>query len=156
MRHLNIILKSKNWGEADYLTYQFMLRLARRTIQTYLEPRSINRLSCPDLQTINQLWVDSDKRFGFSVQKEIWIKTGMRMGIKNKDFTKKDSETYGRFIKTVGNKGYYNNYLELHRGALPTFGVMGGIKFGSHVPRNVYEPISINSYFVLRLKECNL
>jgi hypothetical protein len=150
---LDNLLKNRKWEAADYQTYQLMLHLAKRTTQKFLTPHSINSLSCPDLQRINQLWVDSDKRFGFSVQKEIWIKTGMKMGIKREDFTKKDRETYDRFFRTVNYKGKYSEPL---RGSLPTFGVMGGVEFGSYQPRNVYEPISTNSYFVLRLVKCNI
>ncbi|MBW4595771.1 MAG: AAA-like domain-containing protein [Brasilonema angustatum HA4187-MV1] len=100
---LEYSLKSKNWEAADRQTYQLMLNIAKREEERYLEEDNINSFSCPDLRKIDQLWItNSDKRFGFSVQKEIWIKTRNRLGIKLKDWTSEDEKNYFRFAKAVG------------------------------------------------------
>ncbi|WP_414586161.1 AAA-like domain-containing protein [Scytonema sp. PCC 10023] len=99
---LKYYLKDKNWKAAEPLTSQLMLNVAKREEQQYLDDDDINNFSCPDLKEINKLWVESDKRFGFSVQKEIWIKTGNRLSIKPLDWTMKDYDNYLRFAKTVG------------------------------------------------------
>ncbi|QIR40140.1 hypothetical protein HCG51_27795 [Tolypothrix sp. PCC 7910] len=99
----------KNWQTADIKTYQLMLNLAKREKVGYLDYEQINSFSCLDLQNIDKLWVNADKRFGFSVQKEIWIKTGNRLGIKPGDWTDKDYDNYLQFARAVG---WYDDKLE--------------------------------------------
>ncbi|EKF05425.1 GUN4 domain-containing protein [Tolypothrix sp. PCC 7601] len=99
---LEYSLKAKNWQAADLQTDQLMLNIAKREKEEYLDLDSINNFSCPDLKKIDQLWVNSDKRFGFSVQKEIWISTGNRLGIKPEEWNDKDVENYYRFATAVG------------------------------------------------------
>ncbi|WP_341530009.1 AAA-like domain-containing protein [Nostoc sp. UHCC 0302] len=106
---LENFLKTKNWSDADKQTYILMLNIAQREEQGYLNYEDINRFSCPDLQKIDKLWVNADKRFGFSVQKEIWIKTGNRLNIKLGDWTDKDYDNYLQFARAVG---WYDNELE--------------------------------------------
>lgn len=70
---LEYSLKAKNWQAADEQTYKLMLNIAKREEQRYLDYDNIDNFSCPDLHKIDKLWViNSEKRFGFSVQKEIW------------------------------------------------------------------------------------
>ncbi len=103
---LEYSLKAENWQAADIQTYQLMLNIAKREKERYLDYDDINNFYCPDLQRIDQLWVNSDKRFGFSVQKKIWISTGNRLGIKPSEWNDKDSENYFRFATAVG---WYDN-----------------------------------------------
>ena len=125
---LEYFLKAKNWSDADDKTYRLMLNIAKREEQGYLDYDNINSFSCPDLQRIDQLWVsNSDKLFGFSVQKEIWIKTGNRLGIKPNEWTDKDELNFIRFATVVGwytykqngssrGRGDYVSYTELIQG----------------------------------------
>ncbi|MDZ8051950.1 MAG: AAA-like domain-containing protein [Aulosira sp. ZfuVER01] len=122
---LEYYLKAKNWQAADKQTYLLMLNVAKREKEKYLDINSINNFSCLDLKTIDQLWVtNSDKRFGFSVQKEIWTSTGNRLGKKPEVIdtietidvigTKIDFENYIRFATSVGwydGKNRYNKLL---------------------------------------------
>lgn len=137
---LQYYLKAKDWEAADRQTNQVMLYVAQREEQQYLNYDDINNFSCPHLKEINKLWVESDKRFGFSVQKEIWIKTGNRLGIKRKDWTAEDFENSLRFAKTVGwyddkkvdetagSKGYFLRYDEfIKRMGELSEGVGGGV-----------------------------
>ncbi|MDF5722128.1 MAG: AAA-like domain-containing protein [Rhizonema sp. PD37] len=104
---LRVYLNAKNWEAADKQTYRLMLNIAKTGERKYLVYDDINSFSCPDLRKINQLWItNSDKRFGFTVQKEIWIKTGNRLGIKLKDWANKDTKNYLLFTKAVG---WYND-----------------------------------------------
>ncbi|MDM9580217.1 AAA-like domain-containing protein [Nostoc sp. GT001] len=123
-------LKNKDWESADQQTDQLMLNIAKREEQGYLDYSDINRFSCPDLQKIDKLWFNTDNRFGFRVQKEIWIST---------------AQNYFQFAKTVGwyaekasgdNRGSWVSYTELikgikdnavgYRGSLPTMRFGGG------------------------------
>ncbi|MEA5567786.1 AAA-like domain-containing protein [Anabaena sp. UHCC 0399] len=100
---LGYFLKAKNWESADELTYRLMINIAKSEEEGNLDFDNIKNFSCPDIQKINQLWVsNSDKRFGFSVQKEIWIRTNNKLGLKLEDFANTNMDNYLRFAKTVG------------------------------------------------------
>ncbi|MHC5932230.1 GUN4 domain-containing protein, partial [Nostoc sp.] len=99
---LEYFLKAKNWQAASQQTDRLILNIAKREKQRNLDDNSINTFSCRDLKNIDQLWANADKRFGLSVQKEIWISTGNRMGIKPKEWNIKDNENYLNFAKKVG------------------------------------------------------
>ncbi len=111
---LQSYLNAQNWQEADDLTYRLILTLAKREKEKSLEYDSMNSLSCPDLQRIDKLWVsNSHSRFGFSVEKEILIKTGNRLGIKPEQLNDKDYKKYLQFAKAVGwyEGGAVNDYV---------------------------------------------
>ena len=100
---LQYFLEAKNWPEADQQTTKLMLNIAKREKEGYLDYNSINTFSCPNLKRIDQLWViNSNKRFGFSVQKEIWIQTGNRLGVRPEEWSDEDFENYERFSRVVG------------------------------------------------------
>ncbi|MBD2459083.1 AAA-like domain-containing protein [Nostoc sp. FACHB-87] len=151
---LEYFLKAKNWEAADLETYKLMLNIAKREEETYLDYEQINSFSCPDLQRIDQLWVNADKRFGFSVQKEIWISTGNTLGIKPGEWTDKDTENYLQFARAVG---WYDDKLDVlisrikldfvRRGGLPVRRStwVGGVNFGEGL-----------SSLALRLVNCNI
>ncbi|MBW4443616.1 MAG: GUN4 domain-containing protein [Plectolyngbya sp. WJT66-NPBG17] len=85
---LRDVLKLGKWQEADDLTLDIMLKIARCKKQGYMELEHIQKLPRIDLRTIDALWVKYSKgRFGFSVQKKIYLeccgKTD-RMGMKYK------------------------------------------------------------------------
>ncbi|HIK03290.1 MAG TPA: GUN4 domain-containing protein [Trichormus sp. M33_DOE_039] len=77
-RRLRDLLKAGQWKEADQETLQVMLKAADREKEGWLEgTSSIEKFPCTDLRTIDQLWVRySNGRYGFSVQKKIWIEVG--------------------------------------------------------------------------------
>ncbi|MBC1299309.1 GUN4 domain-containing protein [Nostoc sp. UCD122] len=107
---LEYFLKAKNWESADRETDKLMLNIAKRETERYLDYEQINGFSCDDLRKIDQLWVsNSDNRFGFSVQKEIWISTKNRLGVKPEDWNDLDNENYLRFAKAVG---WYDDKIE--------------------------------------------
>ncbi|MEH2423127.1 MAG: AAA-like domain-containing protein [Nostoc sp.] len=117
---LEYFLKAKNWKSVDTKTSQLMLNIAKRDEQGYLDYDNINNFSCPELQKIDHLWVNADNRFGFSVQKEIWIKTGNRLGIKPEDWNLNDEKNYVQFAKAVGwydEKGTGDNQARDNRGS---------------------------------------
>lgn len=105
---LEYFLKAKNWESADGETDKLMLNIAKT--ERYLDYEQINSFSCDDLRKIDQLWVsNSDNRFGFSVQKGIWISTKNRLGVKPEDWNDLDTENYFRFAKAVG---WYDDKIE--------------------------------------------
>ena len=72
-------LKGKKWQEADKETDRIMLKMAGG--KPFLDKESIEQLDCTVLQKIDALWLEnSNGRFGFSVQKEIYEETGNIIG----------------------------------------------------------------------------
>ncbi|MEM9809112.1 MAG: GUN4 domain-containing protein, partial [Cyanobacteria bacterium P01_D01_bin.56] len=76
-RQLRELLRAKRWLKADGETGRIMLKATKRNGLGYFDPLEIEQFSCQDLRTIDQLWVTaSGGRFGFSVQKELYVKCG--------------------------------------------------------------------------------
>jgi serine/threonine protein kinase len=103
--NLRDLLKAQNWEEADKETDELL------------------NFPCQDLRTIDQLWVQYSKgRFSFSVQKEIYLSVGGRLG-------SYEPETFLRFYETVGWD--YINYNSQERGHLPTVARKHCVGWGS-------------------------
>jgi formylglycine-generating enzyme required for sulfatase activity len=76
-KKLQKLLEAGEWKEADQETARVMLQVAGREKEGWLNIDSIENFPCEDLRTIDQLWVKySNSRFGFSVQKNIWLECG--------------------------------------------------------------------------------
>ena len=74
---LRDLLATGEWKEADQKTFKVMLKAARREKEGWFDTNSIENFPGDDLRTIDQLWVKySQGRFGFSVQKKIWLEVG--------------------------------------------------------------------------------
>jgi serine/threonine-protein kinase len=74
---LQKLLAAGEWKAADQETARVMLQVAGREQERWLDIESIEKFPCEDLRTIDQLWVKySNGRFGFSVQKNIWLECG--------------------------------------------------------------------------------
>ncbi len=72
--YLQYLLDKKQFGLADLETTNVMLWIAKREKDGYFEMEDIRNFPFPDINTINQLWFSaSEGKFGFSVQKQIWI-----------------------------------------------------------------------------------
>lgn len=91
-------LKNGKWREADEETFKVMLKVANQEEQGWLDEESMENFPCEDLRTINQLWVKySEGKFGFSVQKEIYLSLGG-------DTRSYNQEVFGKFFDRVGWK----------------------------------------------------
>jgi uncharacterized caspase-like protein len=74
---LRDLLKAGSWKEADYETYLVMIQAVGKKENDYFESDELLNFPCTDLRTIDRLWVKySNGRFGFSVQKEIYLSCG--------------------------------------------------------------------------------
>ncbi|MBE9259035.1 GUN4 domain-containing protein [Dolichospermum sp. LEGE 00246] len=77
---LSDLLFAKKWQEADQETAQLMLKCANREKEGYLDFDSCRNFPQEELRIIDQLWLKySQNRFGFSVQKQIWIELGGKL-----------------------------------------------------------------------------
>lgn len=73
---LRDLLKTGNWKDADYETYLVMLKVVGCEKGDDYDKDLLN-FPCTDLRTIDRLWVKySNGRFGFSVQKKIYLEVG--------------------------------------------------------------------------------
>lgn len=76
---LQHLLTSQDFQAADRITVQKLCELAGPAAvqRKWLYFTEIDKLPLTDLQTINTLWlVYSESKFGFSVQREIWLSLG--------------------------------------------------------------------------------
>ncbi|MGJ3249222.1 MAG: GUN4 domain-containing protein [Elainellaceae cyanobacterium] len=79
-RELVNYLANGRWKEADQETLNVMLEVTNQKEQGYLSLESLRNFPCDDLRIIDQLWVKfSGGKFGFSVQKDIWVEVGGKL-----------------------------------------------------------------------------
>ena len=77
---LRDLLKARQWKEADKETYELILRAVGRKLGDYIREKELLNFPCTDLKTIDRLWVKySQGRFGFSVQKKIYVECGAKL-----------------------------------------------------------------------------
>lgn len=138
--HLRDLLTAGKWKEADLTTRYVMLKAARRLNENYLDKDSMDNFSCDDLRTIDQLWVKySQGRFGFSVQKKIWLEVGGKF----------DRETISKLYDRVGwIKGGFE--LDFY---LLTFNLQAPT---GHLPKMIYYQSVSFLFFFSRIDICNL
>ncbi|MGB5593735.1 MAG: GUN4 domain-containing protein, partial [Crocosphaera sp.] len=92
---LTYLLASQQWQAADGETYKVMLEVANSQ-KSYLSLEDIQNFPVEELRIIDRLWVDySNGHFGFTVQKQIWLDCGGKIG-------KYDYKAYERFCDRVG------------------------------------------------------
>ncbi|MDX2240643.1 MAG: GUN4 N-terminal ARM-like repeat domain-containing protein [Leptolyngbyaceae cyanobacterium bins.302] len=76
---LQILLAKQDFQAADQLTLQKLCELAGESAvqRKWIYFTEVEQFPAIDLQTINALWlVHSDGKFGFSVQRELWLSLG--------------------------------------------------------------------------------
>ncbi|BFM40009.1 periplasmic protein, function unknown [Synechocystis sp. LKSZ1] len=78
---LQVALNNQQFQKANEITHRLLLTAAGRIAQGWFRGEDIEKLPCWDLKTIDTLWKTASKgRFGFSVQYDIFVKTGNRPG----------------------------------------------------------------------------
>jgi len=94
---LRDLLKAGNWKDADDETSLVMLKGVGRKQGDWIRHEELLNFPCTDLRTIDSLWVKySSGRFGFSVQKNIYLEVG------GKPDGKFYTEAFEKFIDRVG------------------------------------------------------
>ncbi|MBW4513647.1 MAG: GUN4 domain-containing protein [Timaviella obliquedivisa GSE-PSE-MK23-08B] len=74
---LQALLAQQDFQTADRLTLEKMCELAGAATQKWFYFTAVQSFPIADLQTINSLWlVHSEGKFGFSVQRELWLGLG--------------------------------------------------------------------------------
>jgi len=125
---LRDLLAAGNWKEADQETYRVMIQAVGKETGNWFTTDELLNFPCVDLKTIDRLWAKySNGKFGFSVQKKIYLECG---GIPDGRYYE---EAYKKFGDRVGwrrneqwvfNVTYSTSSPEGH---LPSGGVQGGL-----------------------------
>ena len=107
LNELDYLMQQNRWEDADFQNLEFIRVSAKREKQGYLEPNDIKNFNCNDLRKVDNLWLkNSDKKFGYSVQKRIYLETGNSLDFDWEEgrFTKESDEGYNSFAERVGWK----------------------------------------------------
>jgi hypothetical protein len=115
LNELDYLMKENRWKDADLKNSEFVSFFAKGEL-------SFKNLQCQDLKKVDNLWVtNSNGKFGFSVQKKIFIKTGtLDFDSKRGTFTKWSEDGYNSFGEKVGWKkgkeegGNWIEWKDLH------------------------------------------
>jgi len=98
---LRDLLKAQDWYAADKETYRTMCEVMDRQQEGWLRVEHIQQFPCQDLRNIDRLWVKySNGRFGFSVQKKIYVESGAKL-----DGEYPGQEIWEKFGDRVGWRG---------------------------------------------------
>ena len=134
-RELEQLLKNKEWRKADELTAKLMLKVANREKEGWLDHERIKAFPCEDLRTIDQLWVNySNSKFGFSIQKKLWLEYGGEIGRYDYEVFKKFAAKIGWYHPQNNDWRTYAEFMndtENTRNAMPaSLPLMGGYHGG--------------------------
>jgi serine/threonine protein kinase len=135
------LLAEGKWKEADRESDRLMLEIMFRTSFNDLSDVDLSNFPCEHLRKLDQLWVKySGGKFGFSVQKNIWLKIG----------GKNDYETYKKLSEYLGwrknglriiNKEIIFDVHTAPVGNSPTFGRLWRLKL---------------PFLLMRLQQCKI
>ncbi|MBS3027814.1 MAG: GUN4 domain-containing protein [Dolichospermum sp. DET50] len=77
---LESLLKAGKWRDADLETWELMKKLTKREQEGWLRLEDVKNFPRQELRKMDQLWVKySNGKFGFSVQKQIWLDLGGKL-----------------------------------------------------------------------------
>ncbi|MEO1743132.1 MAG: GUN4 domain-containing protein [Cyanobacteria bacterium J06629_9] len=86
-----------DWKAADQYTYRMLYQVLKKPHKSGFNPRELLNFPCEDLVRIDGLWVQhSQGKFGFSVQKDLWVECGGKLD------GKWDFETYKKLSDRMG------------------------------------------------------
>ena len=80
--YLSKLLSEGKWEDANTLTYQLMVDVVGKNKNKgdKLTKEDLRNFPCTDLKTIDKLWLNhSNSKFGFSIQKEIYLSIGGKL-----------------------------------------------------------------------------
>lgn len=75
--HLENLLTSSKWRNADEETNLILLKITNRVDAGWLREQDFTTLSCFNLETIDELWSNHTQgHFGFTAQSKVWQAVG--------------------------------------------------------------------------------
>lgn len=124
-QQLEAYLKAQQWKEADTETYRLMITAIGKEEGQWFEEEELLNFPCDALRAIDQLWVKySEDRFGFSVQKQIYVDCGAKL-----DGKYPGDEIWNKFGDRVGwrKEGEWLEYADLNPSLSSPSGISPGI-----------------------------
>ncbi|WP_019503178.1 GUN4 domain-containing protein [Pleurocapsa sp. PCC 7319] len=109
---LRNLLAAEKWREADEKTKELIFEVRKVVNKAYYLDYETEEFSCSHFKQIDALWVEySDGRFGFSVQKPVYIETGNNP----EKWDSEAAEAYIHFADRVGWRkgGEWLDYQDL-------------------------------------------
>ncbi|MFO5439644.1 MAG: GUN4 domain-containing protein [Dolichospermum sp.] len=118
-QNLEALLKAGKWRDADEETWNLMLKLTKREEEGWLRVEDAKNFPRQELRKMDQLWVKySNGKFGFSVQKQIWLELGGKLdGEYDRDTFRKLGDRVG--WRKNGEWLSYDSYTFSSTNALP-------------------------------------
>ena len=96
-QNLEALLQAGKWRDADLETWELMKKLTKREQEGWLRLEDLKNFPRQELRKMDQLWVKySNGKFGFSVQKQIWLELGGKLD------GEPDYDTYKKLGSRVG------------------------------------------------------
>jgi hypothetical protein len=126
---LETLLQAGKWKDADLETWELMKKLTKREKEGQLRLEDYQNFPREELRIMDQLWVKhSNGKFGFSVQKQIWL--GLGGDFDGKYLDGNTRSTYMKLCERIGwkkNGGWlsYSEYIfstDAPAGHLPQVG----------------------------------
>ncbi|MEA5517659.1 GUN4 domain-containing protein [Limnoraphis robusta Tam1] len=171
-KDLEYWLKRENWKIADLITGEILLHILNRTEQGWFDIELQQQIPCKEFNKIDKLWLKySKKRFGFTVQRQVFLKYNESLeGYNEEELKFKDWTTgHKQFATDVGwlkdekwlkySELAWNNLEEAPKGHLPIaarfcsfgqkpimcWGIRTGLRF-SLLSRECFIPPEKNSW----------
>lgn len=125
------MLKAGDWKASDRETYEVMIHAVGKDPGHWFRSDELLNFPCADLLTIDRLWVKySQGKFGFSVQKQIYVQCGATL-----DGEYPGNKIWKKFCDRVGwrREGKWLAYSKVTfdttapTGHLPAVGGLGGV-----------------------------
>jgi hypothetical protein len=111
LQPLEMFLQNQQWKEADYETYRLMITTVGKDEGRGFTQDELLNFPCEELRAIDGLWVKySQGRFGFSVQKQIYVECGGKLD--GEEPSQKVWEVFGDRVGWKQN-GNWMNYTEV-------------------------------------------
>ena len=124
-QQLEAFLGAQEWKKADKETYRLMITTVGKEEGQWFDREELLNFPCEELLTIDRLWRKySNDRYGFSVQKEIYVRCGAKL-----DGEYPGNEIWRKFATEVGwrVKDSYKNYDDLTWNSIHVSGHLPGL-----------------------------
>ncbi len=158
---LQSYLQNEQWKEANEETYRLMIQIAGKEEGQGLDSEDLENFPCEELRNINQLWLsNSDQKFGFSVQKEIYESLG---GTVAGELNENVFESFGDRVGwrkdenwvSYSDLNYDMTLFEAEQGYLPTPISFILMLDGAPWEMNKFAAVIFEA-IILRLVTCNI
>ena len=124
-QNLETLLKAGKWREADLETWELMKKLTKREQEGWLRIEDVKNFPRQELRKMDQLWVKySNGKFGFSVQKQIWLELGGKLD------GEPDWDTFEKLGDRIGWRKN-NEWLSYDSYTFSTNALLGHLPLGS-------------------------